>query len=302
VTTCVSHSTSLGDQLIFIVWDGAQAAMTWTNSATTGTLVLGPYQVGAVATYDRDGDGDEDVLIGDGAHSVVHVLLREPSGYSHRVLPLLIAAAAPDAGVGAIAGGDLDGDGDGDVLAWSRSALNVHTVLDAAAPAQRPVSLRADVSGLGGATIDLPITVGLPGNLAVLQPAPSAFVVHFDGWLVDPSTGFVLPHRTVAQDVALAPTQQELSTTLSFALPPSSAGLFHLELSAGVVAILAGGERRALPTVLLHATNDMSKEVEIWTQVDAELGGTGKLGRDGGGDGSILGTKTGKFEIGIPPQ
>lgn len=304
ITTCVSHSASLGDQLIFIAWDGAQAAMTWTNSATTGTLVLGPYQVGAVATYDRDGDGDEDVLIGDAEHAVVHVLLREPSGYSHHVLPLLVAAAAPDAGVGAIAGGDLDGDGDGDVLAWSRGALNVHTVLDVAAPAQRPMSLRADVLGLGAAAaVDLPVTVGLPGNLAAVQPAAIAFVVHFDGWLVDPSTGFVLPHRAVAQDVALAPSQQQLSATLSFALPASSAGLFHLELSAGVVAILAGGERRALPTVLLHATNDSYRVVEIWNQVDAELGGIGKIGGgDGGGDGNILGTKTGKFEIGVPPQ
>jgi hypothetical protein len=302
-TTCVSHSAAAGDQLVVVVWDGSMTVMSWANSAGSGVLALGQVPLGAVAVYDRDGDGDEDLLIGDAVHSVVHLLRREATGYTHYLMPLLVGPAAPDGGIAALAGGDLDGDGDGDVLAWNSGTANVHTVFDAGASGWRPLAVHADAVAPIGNVVELPVTVQLPANPSQLALPGASFRVHFDGWLVESATQCVAPQRVVAHDEEIGAMQEQLATVLAFPLPAGSQGRYHLELTAGLVAVLGSGERRALPTRLLHVTDDPLQEPAIYTFVDAELAGNKKVGPgDGGGDGNILGIKTGKYQIGVPPE
>jgi hypothetical protein len=268
-------------------------------------MVLGSYAVGAIATFDRDGDGDEDLLLGDAAHSVVHVLLREPDGYVHTVAPLLVGPCAADAGIGALAGGDLDGDGDGDVLAWNRGTLNTHSVFDATSGSQRLREVRGDIRGATiGNVVELPVAVELPVGLLENQPTATSFRLRFHGWLVDPISGLVQPQRVVDHEVLIDASHSAVATTVAFALPATGLASFHLQLVAGVVAIMGTGERRPLPATLVHMTNDPVREAAIQNTVAGELTGNphGKLGGDGGGDGNILGAKTGKHQIGAPPE
>lgn len=305
VFTRVSHATT-GDQLVTVAWDGTQTVMTCVNSTTNCVMPLGDRPVGAMAVYDRDGDGDEDILLGDAEHSVVRVLQRDAAGYTLLEAPLLVGTAAADRGIAALCGRDLDGDGDGDVLAWNSGTMKVHTLLDALREPRRPLEVHGDVANASvGATVAIDVAVSLPRELSQLEPTAQQFRVRLIGWLADPVTGIVLPQRAVDQELAFAPTTTELLTQVTFALPAAHQGRFHLQLQTGVVAVLAGGERRMLPTMLVHLTNDVVREAALRLVVEQERTGNltgGSKPGDGGGDGNILGTKTGKHEVGAPPQ
>jgi len=280
--------------------------MSWANATTSGAMSLGNVPMGAIAVYDRDGDGDEDVLLGDAAHSVVRVLHRGEAGYTLLTAPLLTGTAANDAGIGALCGGDLDGDGDGDVVAWNRGTMNVHTLRDALRSNLAPPFLAADVAGaaVDGGTVSMAAWIGLPGGVAAAQPAASSFLLQCRGWLADPVTGIVAPQRVVDLELPIAASWPGTGAQLAFALPAAHQGRFHLQLQCGVVAVLGNGERRNLPTTLLHATNDTAIEARVRAEVEQQRSGFLVLpGKDdGGGDGNILGTKTGKHVVGEPPQ
>ncbi|MFY9342400.1 MAG: hypothetical protein WAT39_07915 [Planctomycetota bacterium] len=300
ISTCVSHAATAGDLLVAVLWDGTQSALVWANAATQGIVLLGNHRPGPITVYDRDGDGDEDVLIGDAQHSVVRVLVREVHGWVQLAAPLLTGSAAPDAGIGAVCGGDLDGDGDGEVLAWNDGTLRLHSLFDATRVDPAPLACRAEVTGaVSGTAVALPVVVDLP---ELADAGDLTFALRLTGWLVDPVTGFVQPQRVVDSELAIETAATRHETTLTFPLPAACQGRFHLQLRVGLVAVADGGERRCLPPMVVHVTNDLVQELAIRAAVEQELtGSVGKPG-DGGGDGNILGSKTGKHQIGVPPR
>jgi hypothetical protein len=215
---------------------------------------------------------------------------------------LLVGSAAPDGGLSAVVGADLDGDGDGDLMAWSDGSAVTHTFLDGLVTDLRPVAASGDlVRAALGVTAAIPLAVTLPAGLSALASPGTSFCVRMDGWLVDPVTDLVIPQRVLGQDTPIASTQASLETTLAFPLGGMAAN-FLLQLQIAVVAIHADGSRHAYPSLLLDLTPSVSRSEAIGAEVELERTGSQSTSKmDGGGDGNILGTKTTKIAVGSPP-
>lgn len=300
---CVSRA-STGDHLVTCVWDGANALLSWGNATAAGALPLAGFAPAMIVAFDRDADGDDDLVLADATRGALRLLVREPNGYRQEAASLAATPTQPDVGIGAVAAGDIDGDRDGDVLAWQRGTMRTHTLLDDGLPRQRPVAIYGDVFGASvGQTVQLGVAISLPQGFALLHPAGAAFHLQIDGWLVDPATGFVRRQRALSMAIPVGSEQGSVFDDVEFT-PIASGGQFHLQLQAALVATTLAGEARTLPSLMLHLTNDALAEQQLRVTVADERigGGPGKGKGDGGGDGNIVGTKTGKHQISEPPE
>lgn len=299
----VSPSASHGDLLVAAFTDGQQTIVSWQNAAGGGSQVLAGVRVAAVAVYDRDGDGDADLLLADGSRNLVHVLQRQATGFRRVGLPLLAGEAAPNVGCVAVAGRDLDGDGDGDVLALGASAMELHSFFDAIATPVRPLALYADLYGGEDVHAVLPLYVDLPAALRSLPTGATAMHLLVDGWALDPATGLVDPARCIQLQSPFAAGLHQVAVSLPVPAALAQQTDFQLQLQVAVALDLVGGGRRVLPSRMLHVVTDSKQAELVRTRVALELTGDSKHGGgDGGGDGNILGGKTGKHEIGRPPE
>jgi hypothetical protein len=265
-------------------------------------LNLGTLSASAMAAYDRDGDGADDIVLADAAHSVLHVFLRRGNEFVPATAPLLVGSAAPDGGLSAVVGADLDGDGDGDLMAWSDGSAVTHTFLDGLVCDRRPVTASGDlVHAVLGVTAAIPVAVTLPSGLPALASPGTSFCLRMDGWLVDPVTDVLVPQRVLGQDTPIASTQASLETTVTFPLNGMGSN-FLLQLQIAVVAVHADGSRHSCPSLLLHLTPSAPRDEAMRAQVELErTGNQATTKSDGGGDGNILGTKTTKIAVGSPP-
>ena len=298
----VSRSASHGDLLVAYLSDGTNAVVAWANAATSGFLGLGTIAAGAMTAYDRDGDGDEEIALADAVHSRLYVLLRQGNQFVLSTVCLLAGTEVPDGPLTAVAGGDLDGDGDGDLLAFAAGSNATHTYLDGLISDRRPASVHGDMAAASiGPQTTIPITVKLPGGLATMAPPGATLFLRFDGWLVDPQTGLVVPQRVLGLDVPVAPGQGLQTAPITFSQPESSFADFLLQLHVSIVAVFVDGTRRSFPSQLLWLTPNAELEQQVRREVGTELTGDLPLASEGGGDGNIVGTKTTKHEVGVPP-
>ena len=75
-----------------------------------------------------------------------------------------------------------------------------------------------------------------------------------------------------------------------------------LQLQVAVVSARPNGTTRSYPGVLQYLTSDGRLEEVFRQLVEIELTGSlSRNGRDGGGDGNIVGTKTTRHDVGLPP-
>lgn len=303
----VSRSSAGRDLLVSAVSDGTGTVVFWANDASSGFLPLPDTAIAAAATYDRDGDGDDDVALADALHSRLHVLLREGSSFRLHRAPLLIGSAVPDGGLSSVAGADLDGDGDGDLVAWSAGSGITHTFFDGLVDDRGPRWAVGDwTSAAVGPSTTIPVTVGLPRALAAMVPPGGTAEVRFDGWLIDPTTGLVVPQSVLAHSLPLAGVASgAVVVPLTFPVPAAWTADFVLQLHIGVEARTPAGQVHSFPQQLLYLTPSAAREAMLLALVAFERTGNrtaeaaGKW--DGGGDGNVLGKKTTQHDIGRPP-
>jgi hypothetical protein len=202
----VSHGNNdsawTGDHLVAYGYRQGQFQLFVLNAGSAAFVPLGDGDAAAaIAAFDDNGDGIEEITIANGTRSAFRIVARDPdTGAFDTAIVSHVLTYGPlraDGPVDAWCGGDFDGDGDGDFVGFQSQNDYMHVAFGTTAPAARPVGAGVSdtqsgaITEGGGPSLQLIMWVDVPANWASLAAANETAYVEIHGW-VRPDVGLPL--------------------------------------------------------------------------------------------------------------
>ena len=266
----------------------------------------------------HDGDALEELVLGSGTAAELHLLRRtgdadlvELSASWGTRIPLVAEAGSPvpPEPPTVIAGTDIDGDGDGDLLAFQPGNEGLQLVHAAHTTGWSP-DIRGEKFSLsienGQGSLDVVLT--MPASWPAMggsSAGPTHVLV--EGWLQPDEASSKIDQRALDELVTMPPMPSPYAAP-ELTIPISWTGTFSeddfvLHLYCTPVRVVDEVIVRYFPAHFEYFTPDRDVEWSVQEKVYVELHGDPILGNhDIDGDGNVCGTRGGNTPPGDPPS